>query len=150
MATERMCLQRPPSDGKERCSKTFYSNRKKTFYMCFCKGDLCNGGGSIFTSTSAPTIFSITGLVIFFTLYILSAWYIGENHKHTFTNMNRIINITIVQFWSILTIEFKQSFELYSFSNYRLLPVLIIILVVVFRYYFYFVINILVLYVRVW
>lgn len=73
MATERMCLQRPPSDGKERCSKTFYSNRKKTFYMCFCKGDLCNGGGSIFTSTSAPTIFSITGLVIFFTLYILSA-----------------------------------------------------------------------------
>lgn len=42
IATERMCLQRPPSDNQERCAETFYGNRKKTFFMCFCKGDLCN------------------------------------------------------------------------------------------------------------
>ncbi|KAH9388116.1 hypothetical protein TYRP_009324 [Tyrophagus putrescentiae] len=73
---------RPPPDGKERCSKTFYANRRKTFYMCFCKGDLCNGGGPgavagglLFgtTVTSAPTVFSITGLLFLFSLYILSA-----------------------------------------------------------------------------
>ncbi len=82
VATERLCLQRPPPDGKERCSKTFYANRRKTFYMCFCKGDLCNGGGPgavagglLFgtTVTSAPTVFSITGLLFLFSLYILSA-----------------------------------------------------------------------------
>jgi hypothetical protein len=42
MATERMCLQRPPSDNKERCAQTFYGNKKKSFFMCFCRGDLCN------------------------------------------------------------------------------------------------------------
>lgn len=46
-ATERMCLQRPPSDGQERCSDTFYeasgNKRRSPIFMCFCKGDLCNG-----------------------------------------------------------------------------------------------------------
>lgn len=52
IATERMCLQRPPSDNQERCAETFYGNRKKTFFMCFCKGDLCNEA----TRTSINTI----------------------------------------------------------------------------------------------
>jgi len=41
LATQRDCLARPPSDGKERCAYVKY-NRKEV-YMCFCKGDLCNG-----------------------------------------------------------------------------------------------------------
>ncbi|KPM08843.1 hypothetical protein QR98_0073680 [Sarcoptes scabiei] len=72
IATERMCLIRPPSDGKERCSRTFLSNSRKTFFMCFCKGDLCNGSSSIFLSgtLNISTLFSIAGLVIILTLYI--------------------------------------------------------------------------------
>ena len=42
LATQRDCLARPPSDGKERCAYVKY-NRKEV-YMCFCKGDLCNPG----------------------------------------------------------------------------------------------------------
>ncbi|KAH7969099.1 hypothetical protein HPB52_014624 [Rhipicephalus sanguineus] len=41
LATERMCLQRPPDDQEERCAETLYQNRR--VYMCFCRGDLCNG-----------------------------------------------------------------------------------------------------------
>ncbi|XP_042142025.1 uncharacterized protein LOC121833027 [Ixodes scapularis] len=40
LATERMCLQRPPDDQEERCAETLYQNRR--VYMCFCRGDLCN------------------------------------------------------------------------------------------------------------
>ncbi|KAK7580136.1 hypothetical protein V9T40_000765 [Parthenolecanium corni] len=40
VATQRMCLQRAPSDSEERCADTIWS-RKKVF-MCFCRGDLCN------------------------------------------------------------------------------------------------------------
>lgn len=46
-ATERMCLQRPPSDYEERCAYTMW-NRKKV-YMCFCNGDLCNAATGIST-----------------------------------------------------------------------------------------------------
>ncbi|KAI5692159.1 uncharacterized protein LOC103507442 [Diaphorina citri] len=40
-ATQRLCLQKGPSDGEERCANTVYSRNK--VFMCFCKGDLCNG-----------------------------------------------------------------------------------------------------------
>ncbi|XP_034236148.1 uncharacterized protein LOC117642264 [Thrips palmi] len=40
MATQRMCLQRGPSDGEERCAYTIWNHSK--VYMCFCQGDLCN------------------------------------------------------------------------------------------------------------
>lgn len=49
-ATQRLCLQRGPSDGEERCANTVY-NRNRVF-MCFCKGDLCNGGGSVVASAA--------------------------------------------------------------------------------------------------
>lgn len=41
-ATERMCLQRPPSDYEERCAYTMWNHKK--VYMCFCNGDICNSG----------------------------------------------------------------------------------------------------------
>lgn len=40
IATQRMCVQRGPSDSEDRCAYTVY-NHKKVF-MCFCQGDLCN------------------------------------------------------------------------------------------------------------
>ena len=39
-ATQRDCLQRPPSDNTERCAFVKYNHKK--VYMCFCHGDLCN------------------------------------------------------------------------------------------------------------
>lgn len=51
-ATERMCLQRPPQDGIERCSETFYENKRRPVFMCFCKGDLCNAANQFHTSLS--------------------------------------------------------------------------------------------------
>jgi len=42
VATERLCLPRPPDDNQERCAETHYKHRK--VYMCFCMGDLCNSG----------------------------------------------------------------------------------------------------------
>ncbi|XP_055681230.1 protein quiver [Lutzomyia longipalpis] len=40
IATQRMCVQRGPSDSEDRCAYTVF-NHKKVF-MCFCQGDLCN------------------------------------------------------------------------------------------------------------
>ena len=55
VATERDCLQRPPSDGKERCANIKRNN--KMVHMCFCKGNLCNGGRRTSSvSTAAATI----------------------------------------------------------------------------------------------
>ena len=51
LATQRDCLARPPSDGKERCAYVKY-NRKEV-YMCFCKGDLCNGATLLTPSAAA-------------------------------------------------------------------------------------------------
>ncbi|XP_026764980.1 uncharacterized protein LOC113523287 [Galleria mellonella] len=60
-ATERMCLQRPPSDYEERCAYTMWNHKK--VYMCFCNGDLCN-------SASKVNVLSYINLVtIFYTLY---------------------------------------------------------------------------------
>ena len=79
-ATERMCLQRPPSDGKERCSKTFFSNSRKSFYMCFCKGDLCNAASPPpCHGESTATLFSVFGLVLILCLYQMNEW---RAHSH--------------------------------------------------------------------
>ncbi|XP_035896206.1 uncharacterized protein LOC118505047 [Anopheles stephensi] len=45
MATQRMCVQRGPSDSEDRCAYTVYNHKK--VYMCFCQGDLCNGAGAL-------------------------------------------------------------------------------------------------------
>ncbi|KAL7304987.1 hypothetical protein TKK_0002778 [Trichogramma kaykai] len=49
-ATERNCLGRGPDDNEERCAYTKWNN--KNVYMCFCKGDLCNGSSTIALSRS--------------------------------------------------------------------------------------------------
>ncbi|XP_034170961.1 QVR superfamily protein rtv [Osmia lignaria lignaria] len=40
-ATQRLCFQRGPDDGEERCAYTMWNYKK--VYMCLCFGDLCNG-----------------------------------------------------------------------------------------------------------
>jgi len=40
IATERQCMSRVPSDGKERCA--YVKRNHKEVFMCFCTGDLCN------------------------------------------------------------------------------------------------------------
>ncbi|XP_023719556.1 uncharacterized protein LOC111871048 [Cryptotermes secundus] len=45
IATQRMCLQRGPSDNEERCDYITWNHKK--VYMCFCQGDLCNTAPSV-------------------------------------------------------------------------------------------------------
>lgn len=45
VATQRVCLQRGPSDSEDRCAYTKWNYRK--VLMCFCKGDLCNSSNKI-------------------------------------------------------------------------------------------------------
>ncbi|KAG5890810.1 hypothetical protein JTB14_008251 [Gonioctena quinquepunctata] len=40
VATQRICLQRGPSDSEDRCAYTKWNYKR--VLMCFCRGDLCN------------------------------------------------------------------------------------------------------------
>lgn len=60
LATQRMCLQRGPSDSEERCANTVWNYKK--VYMCFCTGDLCNLGSRI--TPLVPTLFAFGALLI--------------------------------------------------------------------------------------
>ncbi|CAK9804412.1 hypothetical protein ANTQUA_LOCUS4078 [Anthophora quadrimaculata] len=63
-ATQRLCFQRGPDDGEERCAYTVWSYKK--VYMCLCFGDLCNG-------STRPTISN--GLM--FTMFcVLIRWFV--------------------------------------------------------------------------
>lgn len=42
VATQRICLQRGPSDSEDRCAYTKWNYKR--VLMCFCRGDLCNSG----------------------------------------------------------------------------------------------------------
>ncbi|XP_069680658.1 UPAR/Ly6 domain-containing protein rtv [Periplaneta americana] len=57
VATQRMCLQRGPSDNEERCDYITWNHRK--VYMCFCQGDLCNASPSINTVAAVLFVFAI-------------------------------------------------------------------------------------------
>ncbi|XP_054708967.1 uncharacterized protein LOC129218672 [Uloborus diversus] len=61
IATERMCLQRPPGDEEQRCAPTIFKGRR--VMMCFCKGDLCNSANL--------NIAKLGGLVFSILVYIL-------------------------------------------------------------------------------
>ncbi|CAH0560903.1 unnamed protein product [Brassicogethes aeneus] len=45
VATQRVCLQRGPSDHEDRCAQTKWNHKR--VLMCFCKGDLCNSSDNI-------------------------------------------------------------------------------------------------------
>ncbi|XP_017779974.1 PREDICTED: uncharacterized protein LOC108565170 [Nicrophorus vespilloides] len=45
VATQRICLQRGPSDSEDRCGQTKWQYRP--VLMCFCKGDLCNDASTV-------------------------------------------------------------------------------------------------------
>ncbi|KAK8775165.1 hypothetical protein V5799_031492 [Amblyomma americanum] len=70
LATERMCLQRPPDDLEERCAETLYQNRR--VYMCFCRGDVCNGAHRTTAMGSAAV-----GLTLTATLFIRYMWQVN-------------------------------------------------------------------------
>ena len=57
VATQRMCLQRSPSDNEERCDDTIWSYKK--VFMCFCQGDLCNHGATLRSSLIFITTFPV-------------------------------------------------------------------------------------------
>ena len=57
-ATERMCMQRPPSDLQERCDLTMYGQYRKV-YLCMCQGDLCNGSGRPPASAAAAALLAL-------------------------------------------------------------------------------------------
>ena len=61
-ATQRLCFQRGPDDGEERCAYTVWNYKK--VYMCLCFGDLCNG----------TTRLSISTGLIFATFCALLRW----------------------------------------------------------------------------
>lgn len=56
-ATERTCLQRGPDDGEERCAHTTMDYKK--VFICFCKGDLCNGA-----SLKMPSLLVLTVITL--------------------------------------------------------------------------------------
>ncbi len=62
VATERDCLPRPPSDGKERCANIRRNN--KMVHMCFCKGNLCNGAEKMTAAVPVMALAASTVLVM--------------------------------------------------------------------------------------
>ena len=77
-ATERICLQRPPSDFEERCSETFYDKKRSPVFMCFCKGDLCNRGDPVeFTNYKLLMVCATTAFYIASNSNIL--WWTNTN-----------------------------------------------------------------------
>ena len=70
VATERQCMTRAPSDGKERCAYVKYRN--KQVYMCFCKGDLCN---SALTKTMSNCLLLGSLLLLGLSVSSTTLWY---------------------------------------------------------------------------
>ena len=64
-ATQRDCLQRPPSDNTERCA--FVKFNHKRVYMCFCRGDLCNTAtSSLRTNHMKVPLFCVSMIFLVF------------------------------------------------------------------------------------
>lgn len=65
VATQRMCLQRGPSDSEDRCAYTKWQYRR--VLMCFCRGDLCNDSTKSLPNNAVQlSIFSV--LLLFYRL----------------------------------------------------------------------------------
>ncbi|XP_030767704.1 uncharacterized protein LOC115891400 [Sitophilus oryzae] len=63
VATQRICLQRGPSDSEDRCAYTKWNYRK--VLMCFCKGDLCNNSHHVTVNYSLICAILIATIFIF-------------------------------------------------------------------------------------
>ncbi|KAK9872139.1 hypothetical protein WA026_016193 [Henosepilachna vigintioctopunctata] len=61
IATQRLCLQRGPSDSEDRCAYTKWNYRK--VLMCFCRGDLCNSSDSVHINKYLLVFISIVSLL---------------------------------------------------------------------------------------
>ncbi|XP_053972634.1 uncharacterized protein LOC128887527 [Hylaeus anthracinus] len=66
-ATQRLCFQRGPDDGEERCAYTMWNYKK--VYMCLCYGDLCNG-----TTTLTASNGLILTMICFFLRRLVSIY----------------------------------------------------------------------------
>jgi hypothetical protein len=62
LATQRNCLALPPSDGKQRCA--YVKLKQKEVYMCFCKGDLCNGADKAATNSGVMAVVALLSLLL--------------------------------------------------------------------------------------
>ncbi|XP_026467483.1 uncharacterized protein LOC113371050 [Ctenocephalides felis] len=67
-ATQRMCLQRGPDDGEDRCAYTVWNYKK--VYMCFCQGDLCNSSSKVQLNNYIIYGLSLATLLLQAPLYI--------------------------------------------------------------------------------
>ncbi|XP_074600509.1 QVR superfamily protein rtv [Brevipalpus obovatus] len=65
-ATERLCLLRPPADQIERCSDTIFESRTERLFMCFCRGNLCNGSTSMINRShlAFAGLFTLMNLIV--------------------------------------------------------------------------------------
>lgn len=71
MATQRMCVQRGPSDSEDRCAHTIYNYKK--VYMCFCRGDLCNAS-SVLKAPNSFQIFVATSILLVLMQLVSNYW----------------------------------------------------------------------------
>ncbi|KAL3265386.1 hypothetical protein HHI36_009592 [Cryptolaemus montrouzieri] len=60
IATQRLCLQRGPSDSEDRCAYTKWNYRK--VLMCFCRGDLCNSSDRVYFNKYLLLLMSMVSL----------------------------------------------------------------------------------------
>ncbi|XP_018565184.1 uncharacterized protein LOC108906431 [Anoplophora glabripennis] len=61
VATQRICLQRGPSDSEDRCAYTKWNYRR--VLMCFCRGDLCNSSSRVILN---PIVLIVISCLYFF------------------------------------------------------------------------------------
>ncbi|XP_072386868.1 UPAR/Ly6 domain-containing protein rtv-like [Diabrotica undecimpunctata] len=61
VATQRICLQRGPSDSEDRCAYTKWNYKR--VLMCFCRGDLCNSSTKLGINYILLTVPVIVGLL---------------------------------------------------------------------------------------
>ena len=78
LSTERFCLQRPPSDNEERCSETMLGEHGRSqVFMCFCRGDFCNGSTGLSSTWAALNLLLPISLVYLMHSYLLGLVRVG-------------------------------------------------------------------------
>eukprot|EP00088_Acartia_fossae_P018288 TRINITY_DN20557_c0_g1_i1.p1 TRINITY_DN20557_c0_g1~~TRINITY_DN20557_c0_g1_i1.p1 ORF type:complete len:157 (-),score=10.11 TRINITY_DN20557_c0_g1_i1:131-601(-) len=62
VAHERSCMQRGPSDNKERC--VYLTRNHKEVFMCMCKGDLCNSSPHLRSSPLSVLLIPLLSTIL--------------------------------------------------------------------------------------